>query len=312
MVQLISDDDRDPHHGLQPRRRALRVSQGRAGLLHAAHRKTARVLSVLQGQGGDQGRRYPRRHHAAARDARRIPAAVPGDRGAADGIGMAAEPARHRRGEEDADGLLQFLPRISADLPQPLRRERLGQDHLPHDPRRRLAADQHPQPRAPDAGGRGASSLTGSPRSADPIRRTRISSCSRGRRGGRPKWSSPNTNCRGSTSPAHDTGGDAQGQVWYSTHRSSYVGRLDPANGHVEEFRVPLPPQANALPGTHWIFVDPKGSIWGSENWAHNIWTLDPRPKNFRRVRWNVQEPINSPMGGNYCARRGRQHLAPA
>src|SRR5215467_9637702 len=51
----------------------------------------------------------------------------------------------------------------------------------------------------------------------------------------------------------HDTTGDAQRNVWYSTHRSAYVGRLNPANGHVEEFRVPLPPQANALPGTHWI-----------------------------------------------------------
>jgi virginiamycin B lyase len=97
----------------------------------------------------------------------------------------------------------------------------------------------------------------------------------------------------------HDTGGDAQGRVWYSTHRSSYVGRLDPGNGHVEEFRVPLP-AAGALPGTHWIFVDPKGAIWGSENWAHNIWTLDPNMKDFKRVHWNVQEPVNSPMGGNY------------
>ena len=99
----------------------------------------------------------------------------------------------------------------------------------------------------------------------------------------------------------HDTGGDAQGRVWYSTHRSSYVGRLNPNNGHVEEFRVPLPPEANSLPGTHWIFVDPKGSIWGSENWAHNIWTVDASLKNFKRVPWNVQEPINSPMGGNYA-----------
>ncbi len=100
---------------------------------------------------------------------------------------------------------------------------------------------------------------------------------------------------------AHDTSGDAQGRVYYSTHRSSYVGRLDPANGHVEEFRVPLPEQANSLPGTHWIFVDPKGSIWGSENWAHNIWTVDKDLRNFKRVHWNVQEPINSPMGGNYA-----------
>jgi streptogramin lyase/mono/diheme cytochrome c family protein len=99
---------------------------------------------------------------------------------------------------------------------------------------------------------------------------------------------------------AHDTTGDAQGRVWYSTHRSSYVGRLDPANGHVEEFHVPLPAEGS-LPGTHWIFVDPKGAIWGSENWAHNIWTLSPDMKDFKRVHWNVQEPVNSPMGGNYA-----------
>jgi virginiamycin B lyase len=98
----------------------------------------------------------------------------------------------------------------------------------------------------------------------------------------------------------HDASGDAQGHVWYSTHRSSYVGRLDPANGHIDEFHVP-PPAADALPGTHWIFVDPKGSIWGSENWAHNIWTLDPKSNDFKRVHWNVQEPVNSPMGGNYA-----------
>ena len=55
-----------------------------------------------------------------AGDGERVPAAVPGDRGAAHRLGMAAEPARHRRGEEDAAGLLQLLPRISADLPQPL------------------------------------------------------------------------------------------------------------------------------------------------------------------------------------------------
>jgi streptogramin lyase/mono/diheme cytochrome c family protein len=99
---------------------------------------------------------------------------------------------------------------------------------------------------------------------------------------------------------AHDTAGDAQGRVWYSTHRSSYVGRLNPASGHVEEFHVPLPAEG-ALVGTHWIFVDQKGAIWGSENWAHNIWTLDPNMKDFKRVHWNVQEPVNSPMGGNYA-----------
>jgi streptogramin lyase len=98
----------------------------------------------------------------------------------------------------------------------------------------------------------------------------------------------------------HDVNGDAQGRLWYSTHRSSYVGRVDPANGHVEEFHVPLP-ATGSLPGTHWIFVSDKGEIRGSENWAHNIWTLNPKTQDFKRVHWNVQEPVNSPMGGNYA-----------
>jgi virginiamycin B lyase len=96
----------------------------------------------------------------------------------------------------------------------------------------------------------------------------------------------------------HDTSGDAQGRVWYSTHRSSYVGRLDPASGHVEEFHIPLP-QEGSLPGTHWIHVDPKGIVWGSENWAHNIWRLDPATREFARIPWKVQEPPNSPAVGN-------------
>jgi streptogramin lyase/mono/diheme cytochrome c family protein len=97
---------------------------------------------------------------------------------------------------------------------------------------------------------------------------------------------------------AHDTDGDAQGRVWYSTHRSSYVGRLDPASGHVDEFHIPLP-QPGALPGTHWIHVDPQGIAWGSENWAHNIWRLDPASQDFKRIPWKVQEPVNSPAVGN-------------
>ena len=98
----------------------------------------------------------------------------------------------------------------------------------------------------------------------------------------------------------HDVSGDAQGNIWYSTHRSSYVGKLDPKTGKVTEFHVP-DVDPNALPGTHWIHVDKKGIVWGSENWAHNIWHLDPKTNQFSRVHWKVTEPINAPMGGNYA-----------
>jgi virginiamycin B lyase len=98
----------------------------------------------------------------------------------------------------------------------------------------------------------------------------------------------------------HDVSGDSKGNIWYSTHRSSYIGRLDPRTGKVEEFRVP-PVAPGTLPGTHWIYVDRNDIVWGSENWAHNIWRLDPKTKEFTRIPWKVKEPLNSPMGGNYA-----------
>jgi streptogramin lyase len=98
----------------------------------------------------------------------------------------------------------------------------------------------------------------------------------------------------------HDVAGDGKGNIWYSTHRSSFVGRLDPRTGKVTEYHVPLPDK-EALPGTHWIHVDAKGNVWGSENWAHNIWKFDPKTEQFTKVHWNVKEPVNAPMGGNYA-----------
>jgi virginiamycin B lyase len=98
----------------------------------------------------------------------------------------------------------------------------------------------------------------------------------------------------------HDVSGDAKGSIWYSTHRSSYVGRLDPQTGAVTEFHVPAV-AGGVLPGTHWIHVDKDGFVWGSENWAHAIWRLDPKSGEFKVIPWKVREALNSPMGGNYA-----------
>jgi streptogramin lyase len=98
----------------------------------------------------------------------------------------------------------------------------------------------------------------------------------------------------------HDVSGDSKGNIWYSTHRSSYIGRLDPRTGVVKEFHVP-PVGAGTLPGTHWIHVDKNDIVWGSENWAHNIWRLDPNTQEFTVIPWKVKDQVNSPMGGNYA-----------
>jgi virginiamycin B lyase len=101
----------------------------------------------------------------------------------------------------------------------------------------------------------------------------------------------------------HDVWGDSKGNIWYSPHRSSYIGRLDPKTGAVKEYRVPQV-EPGVLPGTHWIYVDKDDIVWGSENWQHSIWRLDPKTEEFKRVMWKVSEPPNAPMGGNYAIGR--------
>ena len=98
----------------------------------------------------------------------------------------------------------------------------------------------------------------------------------------------------------HDVTGDSKGNIYYSTHRSSYIGRLDPQTGKIHEYHIPSV-EAGSLPGTHWLHADKDDILWGSENWAHNIYRLDPVTEAFKRVHWNVTEKINSPMGGNYA-----------
>ena len=96
----------------------------------------------------------------------------------------------------------------------------------------------------------------------------------------------------------HDVAGDSEGNIWYSPHRSPYIGKLDPRTGVVTEYQVPITP--DALPGTHWIAVDKNDVVWASENWAHNIVKFDPKTEEFHKAPIEVTNAINSPMGGNF------------
>jgi streptogramin lyase len=77
----------------------------------------------------------------------------------------------------------------------------------------------------------------------------------------------------------HDIDADARGRIWYTPHRSPYLGRLDPATGIVEEFRVPDSHESH--PGTHGIWVDNDGMVWAGENWRQQTVRLDPRTGEF-------------------------------
>jgi virginiamycin B lyase len=96
----------------------------------------------------------------------------------------------------------------------------------------------------------------------------------------------------------HDAAGDPQGNIWFSSHKTQYVGKLDPRTGIVTEYKLPLTP--DAMPGTHKVAVDKNGIVWLSENWAHNLDRLDPQTGKITQVRIESSVPLNAPGFGNF------------
>ena len=97
----------------------------------------------------------------------------------------------------------------------------------------------------------------------------------------------------------HDVSGDSQGNIWYTPHRSPYIGKLDPRTGIVTEYRVPKTP--GVLPGTHSVWVDKNDIVWLSENWAHTLTKFDPRTEQFTQVRLEIGGKLNTPAFGNFA-----------
>jgi virginiamycin B lyase len=97
----------------------------------------------------------------------------------------------------------------------------------------------------------------------------------------------------------HDVHGDSQGRIWYTAHRSSYFGMLDPATGKVTEYHPPDIP--GVLPGTHRIWVDERDIVWVSENWSHNLVQLDPKTGEFKRFHYENAGPMNGPGFSNFA-----------
>jgi len=97
----------------------------------------------------------------------------------------------------------------------------------------------------------------------------------------------------------HDVSGDSKGNIWYSSHRTPFMGMLDPRTGIVTEHQVPATP-AGVLPGTHRIQVDKNDIVWASENWAHNAVRYDPVSNTFTKFAIPGAEPMNTPGFGNF------------
>ena len=71
---------------------------------------------------------------------------------------------------------------------------------------------------------------------------------------------------------AHDPAVGADGIVWFADQQSSYIGRLDPETGAVQEFPTPTPNS-----GPHGIIVAPDGIVWYTGNIVGTIGRLDPK-----------------------------------
>ena len=97
----------------------------------------------------------------------------------------------------------------------------------------------------------------------------------------------------------HDVAGDSEGNIWYTPHRSPYVGKLDPRTGVVAEYRVPKTP--GVLPGTHSVWIDKNDVVWLSENWAHTLTKFDPKSEEFTQVRLDFGRRLNTPAFGNFA-----------
>ena len=80
----------------------------------------------------------------------------------------------------------------------------------------------------------------------------------------------------------HEVYGDSKGNIWCTSHRTPYVGILDPRTGIVKEYKVPMTP--GVFPGTYHVAVDKNDIGWYSENWAQNLTRLDPRTGEFKQM----------------------------
>ncbi len=96
----------------------------------------------------------------------------------------------------------------------------------------------------------------------------------------------------------HDAATDNQGNIWFTSHKTRVVGKLDPKTGIVTEYQIPLTP--GAMPGTHHAVIDKQGIAWISENWAHQLNRLDPKTGEVKQVRIESKTPINAPSFGNF------------
>jgi streptogramin lyase/mono/diheme cytochrome c family protein len=90
----------------------------------------------------------------------------------------------------------------------------------------------------------------------------------------------------------HDVYGDGHGNIWYTSHFSRYIGRLDSRTGVVTEFEIPV--TLGALPGTHHVLVEKNGMVLITKPWSHTLLKYSPNTSQFTETPIDAPTKINS------------------
>ena len=100
----------------------------------------------------------------------------------------------------------------------------------------------------------------------------------------------------------HDAQGDSKGNIWWTSHKTDVVGKLDPKTGIVTEYLIPMTPKG--MPGTHAVRIDKNDVPWFSENWSHNLNHLDLATGKMTQIHIDDPVPLNAPGFGNFSMTR--------
>ena len=89
------------------------------------------------------------------------------------------------------------------------------------------------------------------------------------------EWPTPTHGTR-----PHDPLATPDGMLWYTGHRASVLGRVDPKTGKVTEFKTKTP-----ISGPHGLADDKDGNIWYTGNFKSYIGKLDPKTGQFTEYK---------------------------
>jgi streptogramin lyase len=122
----------------------------------------------------------------------------------------------------------------------------------------------------------------------------------------------------------HDVSGDSQGNIWFTSHKTSYFGKLDPRTGIVASYTLPpgpgCPPAGSkpplpvgcSMPGSHRVLVDQRhgDAVWITEPWTQRITKVDPRTgtmRHFAEPEWGFDQNFGiDPDGFLYSGGAGK------